>query len=144
MSKIERSIVIERPVQEVFEFIHDPSKDAMWQTTLVTSEPQTGGPLRPGAQVRETRRFLGLNVGTTREVTAFSPPTGSSFRSLSGPVPFAGGYTLASAGGATKLTARGEIDGHGFFKLAEPVFARMAARELETSLGHLKDLLEAG
>ena len=38
---------------------------------------------------------------------------------------------------------RGELDAHGFFKLAEPVFARITRRELEANLGHLKDLLEA-
>jgi hypothetical protein len=37
----------------------------------------------------------------------------------------------------------GELDAHGLFKLAEPVFARITARELEANLGHLKDLLEA-
>ena len=37
----------------------------------------------------------------------------------------------------------GELEAHGFFKLAEPLFADMAGRELEASLGHLKDLLEA-
>jgi hypothetical protein len=143
MSRIERSILINRPLREVFEFVHDPSKDVMWQTTLVESKPLTGGRLRPGAQVREVRRFLGSNVETTREVTAYSPPLASSFRTVSGPLPFAGSYALASESGATKLTATGEIDGHGFFKLAESVFARMAGRELETSLRHLKDLLEA-
>jgi hypothetical protein len=37
----------------------------------------------------------------------------------------------------------GELDAHGAFKLAEPVFARITSRELEANLGHLKDLLEA-
>jgi hypothetical protein len=36
-----------------------------------------------------------------------------------------------------------ETDAHGFFKLAEPVFARMARRDLATSAEHLKDILEA-
>jgi hypothetical protein len=36
------------------------------------------------------------------------------------------------------------MEAHGFFKLAEPVFARFVRREVESNLGHLKDLLEAG
>ena len=39
MTTIERSIMIDRPVDEVFEFVHDTTKDAMWQTTLVESKP---------------------------------------------------------------------------------------------------------
>lgn len=34
-------------------------------------------------------------------------------------------------------------DGSGFFKLAEPIFARMAQRQWETNFNNLKDLLEA-
>jgi hypothetical protein len=36
-----------------------------------------------------------------------------------------------------------ETDAHGFFKLAEPVFARMARRDVAASCEHLKDILEA-
>jgi hypothetical protein len=54
-----------------------------------------------------------------------------------------GGYALDRVDRATRLTATGELDAHGFFKVAEPVFARVAGRELEASLGNLKDLLEA-
>jgi hypothetical protein len=37
----------------------------------------------------------------------------------------------------------GELDAHGSFKVTEPVFARIAGRDLESKLGHVKDLLEA-
>ena len=36
-----------------------------------------------------------------------------------------------------------ETDAHGFFRLAEPVFARIARRDMVTSCERLKDLLEA-
>jgi hypothetical protein len=143
MSRIERSIVIERPAKEVFEFLHGAGTDAMWQTTLLESEPVTDGPPHIGAQIREVRRFLGLRIEMTRELTDYAPPTASSFKVVSGPVPIVGSYLLESTNGATKLTAMGDLDAHGFFKLAEPVFARMAGRELETSLDNLKDLLES-
>ena len=50
MTKVERSIVIDRPIDEVFEFTHDPTKDAMWQTTLVESLPLTEGAMRVGTR----------------------------------------------------------------------------------------------
>jgi hypothetical protein len=144
MTAIERSIVIDRPIEDVFAFVHDPTKDTTWQTTLVDAQPLSEAPTRPGAKVREVRRFLGLRVESTRELTDYAPPRTSSFRMASGPVPYSGGYVLEPVGDATKLTAKGTIDGHGFFKVGEPVFRRMVARELEASLGHLKDVLEAG
>jgi carbon monoxide dehydrogenase subunit G len=144
MSKIVRSVEIERPIEEVFEFANDPAKDVLWQTTLVESEQLTEGPLQIGSRVREERRFLGVKLETTWEVTEYEPPTRSAIKAISGPVPFNGGYALEPLGRATRLTVNGDIDAHGFFKLAEPVFARIVARELEANLGHLKDLLEAG
>jgi hypothetical protein len=143
MTEIERSIVIERPIAEVWDFVHEPANDALWQTTLTEVEELTEGPMRVGTRVREVRRFLGLRIETTWEVIEYEPTRKSAIRGLSGPIPLAGGYRLEEFGGATKLAVSGELDAHGFFKLAEPVFARIAGRELEANLGHLKDLLEA-
>ena len=143
MSKIERSVIVDRPIGEVFEFIHDPTKDALWQTTIVESKLLTEGPIRAGSQIQEARRFLGLRVELSYELTEYEPPRRSSVKALSGPFPFSGSYILEPLDRATRFTITGDIEAHGFFKLAEPVFARIAARELETNLGHLKDLLEA-
>jgi carbon monoxide dehydrogenase subunit G len=143
MTKIERSIVIDRPIDEVWEFVHDTTKDALWQTTLAESEKLTGGAMRVGTKVREVRRFLGLRIETAWEVTEYEPNAKSAIRAVSGPIPFTGGYRLEPSDAGTKFTVSGELDAHGFFKLAEPVFARITRRELEANLGHLKDLLEA-
>jgi len=143
MSKIERSVVIDRPIDEVFEFVHDTSKDALWQSTLVESHQLTDGEMGVGTKVREVRQFLGRRIEMDWEVTDYEPSTRSSIKTLSGPIPLTGSYLLEPVDGATKLTATGELDAHGVFKLAEPVFARITGRELEANLGHLKDLLEA-
>jgi uncharacterized membrane protein len=143
MSKIERSIVIERPLEEVWDFVQDTSKDAMWQTTLVESQVLTEGPKRVGTQVQEVRRFLGVQIPMTLELTEFEPKRRSSLRAISGGIPLSGSYLLEALDGGTKLTVTGQLEAHRLFKLAEPVFTRMTSRELEASLGHLKDLLEA-
>jgi uncharacterized membrane protein len=143
MSKIERSIVIERPLEEVWDFVQDTSKDAMWQTTLVESQVLTEGPRRVGTQVQEVRRFLGVQIPMTLELTEFEPRHRSSLRAVSGGIPLSGSYLLEPLDGGTKLTVTGQLEAHRLFKLAEQVFARMTSRELEASLGHLKDLLEA-
>jgi hypothetical protein len=143
MTKIERSIAIDRPVDEVWEFVHDPTKDALWQTTLTESEQLTDGPMGVGTRVREVRHFLGLRLELAWEVTAYEPTRKSAIKAVSGPIPFAGGYSLEPLDAGTRFTVSGELDAHGLFKLAEPVFARMTRRELEANLGHLKDLLEA-
>ena len=142
MSKIERSIVIERPVHEVWDFVQDTRKDALWQTTLVESQVLTEGPRRVGTQVQEVRRFLGVQIPMTLELTEFEPKRKSSLKAVAGGIPLSGSYLLEPLDAGTKLTVTGQLEAHRLFKLAEPVFARMTSRELEASLGHLKDLLE--
>ena len=144
MTSVTRSIEINRPIGEVWEFVHDLAKAGLWQTTLVESEQLTDGPMRVGTQARQVRHFLGLRIPMEWEVTEYEPSTRSAIRSISGPVPLSGSYALEPQNGGTKLTVNGELDAHGLFKLAEPVFARITGRELEANLGHLKDLLEAG
>jgi len=144
MSTIERSILIERPVREVWEFVQDTSKDALWQTTLVESQILTEGPKRVGTQVQEVRRFLGVKIPMTLELTEFEPERRSSLKAVAGGIPLSGSYSLEPLDGGTKLTVKGRLEAHRLFQLAEPVFSRMTSRELEASLGHLKDLLEAG
>jgi uncharacterized membrane protein len=143
MTKIERSIVIGRPVEEVWEFVHDVANDRLWQTTLVESEQLTDGPMGVGTRVREVRQFLGLKIELAWEVTEFEPHRTSAIKGVSGPVPLSGRYLLEPVDAETRFTVSGELDAHGLFKLAEPVFARMTSRELVANLGHLEDLLEA-
>src|SRR5437870_13340656 len=142
MTRIERNIVVERPIDEVWEFVHDTTKDALWQTTLTESEKLTDGPMRVGTRVREVRHFLGVRIELTWEVTEYEPNRTSAIRGVSGPVPLTGRYRLEPLDFGTRFTVSGELHAHGLFKLAEPVFARITRRELETNLGHPKDLLE--
>jgi uncharacterized protein YndB with AHSA1/START domain len=139
MSVFKHSVLIERPTEDVFAFLHDPANDPLWQTSLL--ESKLSGPMGLGATLTEVRHFLGKRAELTFEVTEYEPPRRSSKKSTSGPVPIAG-YVLEPAGGGTKVTMVGETDAHGFFRLAEPVFARITSRELEANAGHLKDLLE--
>jgi uncharacterized membrane protein len=143
MTRIERSIVIDRPIHQVWDFVQDTGKDALWQTTLVESQVLTEAPKRVGTQVKEVRRFLGMRVDMTFELTEFEPHRRSALKAISGGIPLSGSYELEQVNGATKLTVSGQLDAQRMFKLAEPVFGRMTSRELEASLGHLKDLLEA-
>jgi uncharacterized membrane protein len=142
MTKIERSIVIDRPVDEVFAFTHDLAKSPLWQSTLVELDLLTDGPMRVGTRWREVRRFLGKRIETVIELTEYEANRYSAIEMVSGPTPLSGTFVLEPVGGATRFTVTGELDAHGFFKLAEPVFAGIAGRELQANLSLLKALLE--
>ena len=142
MTRTEHAVTIERPLQEVWDYLMDTRNDAVWITNVV--EVGRGGDLEPapGVEIEETLKFLGVKVPVTLTVTEHEPPMRSAV-DVSGPVQGRGSYRLEPFDGGTRVTMTMETDAHGFFKLAEAVFVRMARRDMATSCGHLKDILEA-
>ncbi len=144
MITVELAETIDRPVEEVWAFTHDLSKSPLWQTTLVELRQLDDEPFGVGTRISETRRFLGLKIETVWECTALEPPRLSSIRSLSGPVRWGGSYILEPVGEGTRFTLSIEGEMSAYFRVTEPVLKRMTKREMEASMGHLKDILESG
>jgi uncharacterized protein YndB with AHSA1/START domain len=142
VTRIEHTVTIDRPPREVWDYLMDSRNDAVWINNVV--EVGRGGdlPVADGVEIDETLKFLGIRVPVTMTVNEHRPMTHSAV-DVSGPVPGRGSYDLAPAGEGTRLTMTFETDAHGFFKLTEPVFARLARRDVTSSLETLKDLLEA-
>jgi uncharacterized protein YndB with AHSA1/START domain len=143
VTRVDHTVTIERPVQEVWDYLMDSRNDAVWINNVV--EVGRGGdlPVADGVEIDETFKFLGVRVPLTLRVTDHRPTAHSAVDVKGGPVAGRGSYDLEPAGEGTRLTMTFEADAHGFFKLTEPVFSRMARRDVTTSLETLKDLLEA-
>lgn len=144
MFEIEETVAIDRPIEEVWEFVMDVEDEPLWQTTLDVATRLGSGPLRVGSLVRETRRFLGRRVDTTWEMTECEPPLRSPIGSIDAPFAWSGTHALDEEGGGTRFTLTLRGDPGSFFRLAEPVFARTARREIAGNLANLKHVLEAG
>ena len=141
----EHSVVINRPVEEVFAFVTDPNNDPLWQSTSLETEQISEGPVDVGATFRNISKFLGRRIESTYEVTENEPPHRQCVRITSGPIPGSGCYLFESAdGGSTHFTQTFEAEVGGFFKLAEPLVGRAIRRQMEADMATLKDLLESG
>jgi hypothetical protein len=57
MIQYDVSMHLNRPVEEVFAFLSDVSKQPSWQSDLIESEQLTGGPMCVGTHIREVRRI---------------------------------------------------------------------------------------
>ncbi len=143
MARMEVSVVIDRPVQEVFAYVTNPANDPRWQSAVLESGFVGEGPAGVGAKVREVRQLMGRRMESVAEVTAYEPNAKIGLRSTSGPVEYEAWYTLEPTDAGTKLTIVGEADVGGFFKLAEGLVARQFEKEMQTALAALKDILEA-
>ena len=142
MIRIELTVEIARPPEDVFELLSDIDRLSEWQASAV--EAHTNGPLAEGSRVAEKRRLLGREVDTELEVAAYEPPKRLTLRSLGGPVDFTVDHELTARGGGTVLRFVAEAQPGGLLRLTEPVLARTAEHEFRQDFDRLKELLESG
>jgi uncharacterized protein YndB with AHSA1/START domain len=140
--RAEESIVVERPVEEVFAYLTDLERVPEWQTNVLFLQLQSGT-LRQGAKLVELRKFLGRKVESVVEVTEYEPPHRYTIEVQSGPIPFVISNVLSEVGGGTRIDAVVEGEPGRFFGLVEWRVVKAVERELWNSLATLKDILEA-
>lgn len=143
MIKAEKSIVIERSVEDVFAYVADQTNAVHWQAGLVEVRRLTDDP--PGVGTRHTlvRTFMGRRMTADNEYVAFEPGRRIAFRTTSGPMPLEASYLVEPVAEGTKLTSRIAMEASGFLSLAEPLIAAGLGREMDAAFRELKKLLEA-
>ena len=143
MARVEHSVVINRPTEEVFAYLDNAENGPLWQSGLLESEYTSEGPVGVGTTKREVRKLRGQRFEQTSEIIEYEPNKKVTFKSLSGPLPSQASWTFEPAEGGTRFSGVLEIEARGFLKLAEPIVARLTERQIEADLANLKDLLEA-
>jgi uncharacterized membrane protein len=144
--RVEESVEINRPLQEVFDYAANPQNLPEWSGLVQEVRPQTQGSLsEEGARYTTVAKFLGRRFETPFEVSVHDPPRRHTDRSTGGPFPQEYTHIFEEVeGGRTRLTqvSEGEPPG-GFFRLAGPLLERAGSRQFKADLETLKDLLEA-
>ena len=140
---IEATVVINRPVDVVFEFVTNRENLLQWATTLLEAKQTSRGPVDVGTTFKEVHRFFGRQLVFSFEVTDHKSNRESRFRSISGPMPIRGGYTFEPVEAGTRITLVFDVKLVGLSKLAKPILAIVAQRQWETNFANLKNLLEA-
>lgn len=143
MINVEDSIVINRPIGEVFAYVSDLTNAPEWQTGLIEVRKTTAEPMGLGARYTFVRKFLGRRLEASNEFTAYEPNAIVTFKTTSGPMSVEASYLFKSEPAGTHVTCRIEMKPQGFSKLAEPLIAASIRREMSAEFGYLKDLLES-
>jgi uncharacterized protein YndB with AHSA1/START domain len=141
MVKFEISEHINRPVAEVFKYISDPTKLPEWNTIVEESIPSET-PIKVGTRVKQRARFLGRKLESTAEVTEHQLDKRFTTKTDK-PFPLTVSTAFEAEGGGTKLVLVMEGEPGGFFKVGEPILARIAKKQMQAQLDTAKELLEA-
>jgi len=140
--KIEHSVVINRPVEEVFTYVTKPENTPKWQTGMVESEQVSEGSMGVGTIFTEVRQMMGRKMAQRMEVTEYEPNRKWSFRSIEAAVPHEAYLTFEAIEDNTKVSLTSFGKPSGFFKLVQPLIGRILRKEFVADFENLKKLLE--
>ena len=145
MPVVDDSIIINRPREEVFAFALDPTNVPLYNSNLIEFKQLTPGPVQKGTQNAGAVKVAGKRIDFTNEIIEFEEGRRWLSRTIDSPFPVDLEVTYEDVESGTKITWHEEAEGLGSFfgKLADPLVARMRAKDVRSSLGQLKDLLEA-
>lgn len=143
MIDIHSSITVRRPAGHVFDFVNDQENAPLWLTGLLETRP-TSENRGVGYTWVDVIQVFGQRVESEFEVTEYEPGRKIAFKSIRGSFPIQGVYSFAPDGDGTVVTFALQGEPGGFFKLAEPLLARMLQRQWDTNLAKLKDIMEEG
>ena len=143
MIKNENSVEINKPIEEVFEYVTNIDNLPLWAGPVTEAKQTSEGQVGVGTTQTQVAQLLGRRIESSLEVTEYEPNKKFTTKSTSGPIPIEIHYTFEPVAEGTRLETVGILDAGGFFKLAEPLVARTLKRQTEGDFKTLKELLEA-
>ncbi len=87
MLNIEKSVVINRPLEEVFAFVSAGENWSQWAAELVETRKTSEGPLGVGTTYTHVAQMLGRRIENGYEVTEYEPNSKVSMKATSGSIP---------------------------------------------------------
>lgn len=143
MARVEASVLIDRPLEEVFAFVRNPVDHPQWETAQFDVEQTSEGPRGVGTTFRGGIRLLGLPISWSAKCLAYETDRGLEFNVNAGALQLQEILALEPTEVATRFTIVYDGELRGLFRLAGPLAVRFFQRQVEGDLANLKEVLEA-
>jgi len=141
---LEASVLIARPVDDVWDYVTTAENLPVWVPILHRVTQITDGPVAVGTRWQGDMRLLGIGLTGRIEFTQCRPNTAAEFRSVESKFTFSCAIALEEAGGRTRFTYRtataSGFDGL-FGRFAGPILSGASRRALRASLKNLARVL---
>jgi carbon monoxide dehydrogenase subunit G len=143
--RFEATVVIDRPIDEVFAFLADGENDKKFSPRVQQIAKTTDGPPGLGTVYASTVKDAGMTTKREFKLTEFESPTRIRWAELSKNLVVAseGGYDLTPAGEGTQLTVFNVLEGRGAGKLIAPLALRSARKGADAFAQSIKAAVEA-
>jgi hypothetical protein len=138
-------ILVERPVEAVWEWAADPRQWHRWQEGV--GEVRLEGELTEGLRFASRHEYGGASHEVEYELVERRPPRRQVVRAVSGPLPFEGTLELSEGVGGTRV--RQTVDAgpedalaRVLFVAGRPLVRRGMRRRIAAQLERLKTMVE--
>jgi len=134
---------INRPLQEVFDFMTNPANFAQWQSGTKSAKWASEGPVGVGSLFNSVGEMMGREMKMDLEITQWNPPNVWGIKGASGPMKFEAISKFESKDGGTQVTQTFEGEVGGLFSIAEGLAIKQLQKQVENDGNALKKLVEA-
>jgi uncharacterized protein YndB with AHSA1/START domain len=138
----ETAVSIDRPVEEVFDYVSDPLNFPRWNSA-VQAVRATSGQGEQGSTYAMERELPSGHAENDLEIVEVERPSAFTIRTTSGPTPFVYRYRFESDGDGTRLALAAEVELGGIAGALGPLASRTVKRGVDANFADLKRILEA-
>jgi uncharacterized membrane protein len=142
MPRIEESVEIRRPADEVFAYTTDAKNWPKWQSTMPEAEQTSPGPVGVDTTFKGTIRMMGLSMKWTARATEFEANRRFGKTIACGSITNEQHNTYESKDGGTRFTIAYDMKVAGLMKLFSPMIVSAMRGGLKKALDNLKNLLQ--
>jgi len=145
MSTNEFSLIISRPVREVFDYMDDVNREREWQPNIRSAKAEPEGPTQVGTKKTYVSDFMGREVKNTYVTKVFDRNKRVVYETTpKSSVDARASLQFEETENGTKVSMKVEAEPRGLLSLIpRGVLESFSQNELEKTLQRLKKRLEA-
>jgi len=143
MAQIEGEILIDQPVDVVFDYVADQSNEPHYNPHMIRAEKITPGPVGKGTQFRSAVASMGRTAEMLIEYTGYDRPTLLASTITMAQADFSYLLMFEPAAAGTRMRWAGQVRPKGAFRLLGPVISWLGTRQERRIWASLKQHLEA-
>jgi carbon monoxide dehydrogenase subunit G len=141
VATVENTVMIRRPIEEVFGFLSQFESVPEWNYAIVETRKVSEGPVGVGTIYHQVRSVPSRSEERF-EVTVYNPPLHLEIRGQLGPFPSRLSYALDALPEGTRVTNTVELELRGPGRLLGRVAVRRVRDAVAANLRKLKEVLE--
>jgi carbon monoxide dehydrogenase subunit G len=142
MVRIEGEILINRPTEEVFDFVADERNEPRYNPHMRRAERISDGPIGLGTRFRAEIVSMGRTVEMIIEFTGYDRPRRLASSTHMSSMDTHGGLTFDPVPEGTRMRWTWDVEPRGILRLMRPLVAWMGRRQEQRIWTSLKHLLE--